>query len=110
MEFILALVKVLATVVDRFRAQSHLVLELVGIRCRLDIAPAQATGKRRQGEGSFCFNQQTVINVLKVIKVINVTIVTIAHLRVPLSSLDRSNDFASLGRDNNCLNGVPRPF
>ena len=104
MEFILALVKVLATVVDRFRAQSHLVLELVGIRCRLDIAPAQATGKRRQGEGSFCFNQQTVINVLKVI------IVTIAHLRVPLSSLNRSNDFASLGRDNNCLNGVPRPF
>ena len=107
MEFIFALVKVLATVVDPFRAQSHLVLELVRTRCRLHIPPAQASGKRRQGKGSFCFNQQTVINVLKVIKVI---IVTIAHLRVPLSSLNRSNDFASLGRDNNCSNGVPRPF
>jgi hypothetical protein len=40
--------------------------------------------------------------------VLVVIVVIVAHPRVPLSSLDRSTDFASLGRDNNCQSGVPR--
>ena len=71
----------------------HVELEFVGSGSRLAASPAQTTGNRYQGKGSFCFSQQAVINVLVVI---------VAHPRVPLSSLDRSNDFASLGRDNNC--------
>ena len=71
----------------------HLVLEFVGSRGGLATSPAQATGNRHEGEGSFCFSQKAVINVFVVI---------VAHPRVPLSSLDRSADFASLGRDNNC--------
>jgi hypothetical protein len=37
-----------------------------------------------------------------VLSVLVMLVVIVAHPRVPLSSLDRSNDFASLGRDNNC--------
>ena len=77
-------------------APFDLVLEFVGSGSSLAASPAQAPGNRHQGKGSFCFSQQAVI------KVLNMLVVIVAHPRVPLSSLDRSNDFASLGRDNNC--------
>ena len=88
------------------RAPFHLVLEFVRSRGSFATSPAYATRNRHQGEGSFCFSQQAVINVLSVIVVL---IVIVAHPRVPLSSLDRSNDFAILGRDTNFHSGVPRP-
>ena len=80
-------------------APFDLVLEFVGSGSSLAASPAQAPGNRHQGKGSFCFSQEAVINVFVVI---------VAHPRVPLSSLDRSTDFASLGRDNTCQSGVPR--
>ena len=79
-------------------APFHLVLEFVRSGGSLAASPTQATRNRHQGESSFCFSQQAVINVLSVIVVL---IVIVAHPRVPLSSLDRSNDFAILGRDTN---------
>jgi hypothetical protein len=91
-------IKILGVICPPF----NLVLQPVCGRRRFAANSAQATGNWHQGKGSFRFSQQAVINVLRMVVVI------VAHPRVPLSSLDRSTDFASLGRDNNCLDGVPR--
>lgn len=71
-------------------APLDLVLQFVGGRSCLTTRPAQTPRNRDQRKSSLGFSQQTVVNML---------VVVMAHLRVPLSSLDCIIVFASLGAE-----------